>query len=440
MDSSTIRNRRSLTLAAAALLAAGVSACSGTSTPAAGPAAEASQSGPVSMEFWGWAPGYDKIVAEWNATHPNIKITFKQTPSGAKGGYTQITDAITAGKGPCLAQIEYGTIPSMLVKNALMDITQYAGADMAEYVPSAAAATTIGGKIYGIPVDLGPMVLFYRSDLFAKYGIAKPPATWAEYQTDAEKVAAADPGVKFGTAPTDGNDLAAFSMQTGQSWYSADGGTWTVSIDNPGTREVAAYWQHLKDKGLVMASGNAWDPQFDKAAEANKVLTFVNAAWAAGGLKSDLKDESGKWAVAPMPTWSAGDDKSASNGGSATSVLTGCKTPREAEQFAVFLSTNPQAVSTGINVGGLYPASTAGQNDPSLTVGDPYFGGQKVSDVYKASAAQIPTTWTDGPTYQQVETDFTADLGQGTYLTAVTEVQASTVAAIKQLGLSVTGG
>jgi multiple sugar transport system substrate-binding protein len=440
MDNSIIRTRGFRALAAAALLAFGVSACGGTSSPAAGPGVEPSQSGPVSMEFWGWAPGYDKIVDEWNAAHPTIQITFKQIPSGGKGGYTQITDAIAAGKGPCLAQIEYGTIPSMLVKNAVMDITQYASADMSKYVPSAASATSIGGKIYGIPVDLGPMVLFYRSDLFAMYGIAKPPATWAEYQADAEKVAAADPSVKFGTAPTDGNDLAAFSLQTGQSWYSANGSTWTVSIDNPGTRKVAAYWQNLKDKGLVMASGNAWDPQFDKAAEANKVLTFVNAAWAAGGLKSDLKDESGKWAVAPMPTWAAGDGKSASNGGSATSVMTGCKTPREAEQFAVFLSTDPQAVSTGINVGGLYPASTAGQNDPSLTAGDPYFGGQKVSDVYKASAAQIPTTWTNGPTYQQVETDFTADLSQGTYLDAVTRVQASTIAAIKQLGLSVNGG
>lgn len=441
MDSTTIRNRRLLTLATAALLAVGAGACSSsksTSTP--GAAAEPAQAGPVSMEFWGWAPVYGNIVDQWNAAHPNVKVTFKKIPSGGKGGYTQITDAITAGKGPCLAQIEYGTIPSMLVKNAVMDITQYATPDMTKFVPSAVSAASVGGKIYGVPVDVGPMVLFYRTDLFAKYGIAKPPATWDEYQSDAEKVAAVDPSVKFGTPPGDGNDLAAYSLQTGQSWYSASGNSWTVSIDNPGTRKVAAYWQGLKDKGLVTTTGNAWDPGFDKAAEAGKVLTFVNAAWAAGGLKSDLKDQAGKWAVAPMPTWSPGDGKSASNGGSATSVMTGCKTPREAEQFAAFLSTDPQAVSTGINVGELYPASTAGQDDPSFAAGDPYFGGQKVGDLYKTSAAQVPTTWTNGPTYQQVETDFTTAMGQGTIPDAVIKVQASTVAAIKQLGLSVTGG
>ena len=97
-------------------------------------------------------------------------------------------------------------------------------------------------------------------------------------------------------------------------------------------------------------------------------------------------------------------------------------------------------MSTGINVGELYPASTAGQDDPSFAAGDPYFGGQKVGDLYKTSAAQVPTTWTNGPTYQQVETDFTTAMGQGTIPDAVIKVQASTVAAIKQLGLSVTGG
>ncbi|PPS67320.1 MULTISPECIES: ABC transporter substrate-binding protein [Streptomyces] len=436
MNSTTIRTRRLLTITTAALLVAGLGACS--STKSTSDNSEKSQAGPVKMEFWGWA-GYEKIVDQWNASHPNAKVTFKKIPSGAKGGYTQISNAITAGKGPCLAQIEYQTIPSMLVKNTVMDITKYASADMDKYVPSAVSASSIGDKIYGVPVDVGPMVLFYRKDLFAKYGITKPPATWAEYKADAKKVAAADKGVKFGTVLGDGNGMAAFTLQTGRSWYSTQGNSWTVSIDNPGTRKVAEFWQDLKDEGLVAKTGNAWDPQFNKASEAGKVLTFVNAAWAAGGIKSDLKDLAGKWRVAPMPTWEVGDGKSSSSGGSATSVMTGCKTPREAVQFADFLSSDPQAVKTGIE-SGLYPASKAGQEDPSLTGGDPFFGGQKVGDVYKASAAQVPSTWTNGPTFQQVESDFTGAIGQGTLPDAVTKVQASTVVAIKKLGLSVTNG
>jgi len=433
MDRTTIRTRRLLALTTTAVMAFGVGACSNDKNDSAEGSAH---SGPVKMEFWGWA-GYEKIVDQWNAAHPDIKVTFKKIPSGPAGGYTQINNALTAGEGPCLAQIEYQNIPSMLVKNSVMDITQYARDGMHKYVPSAVSASSVGDKIYGVPVDVGPMVLFYRKDLFAKYGVSKPPATWAEYKAAAEKVTKADPSVKFGTKLGDGASLASFTLQTGQSWYSTQGDSWTVSIDNPGTRKVASYWQDLQDRGLVAKSGSAWDPQFNKASEAGKVLTFIGASWAAGGLKSDLKDETGKWRVAPMPTWEAGDNKSSSNGGSATSVMTGCKTPRQAVQFADFLSSDPQAVKTGIE-GGLYPASKAGQDDPSLTGGDPFFGGQKVGDVYKASAAMVPSTWTNGPTFQQVETDFTGAIGKGTLPDAVTEVQASTVTAIKKLGLSVT--
>jgi multiple sugar transport system substrate-binding protein len=434
MRTFSSRSVAGASVTALALLLTGCSSSGSSSSSGA-----ASASGPVAMEFWGWAPGYDKITAQWNAAHPDVKVTFKQIPSGGKGGYDQMTNALAAGKGPCLAQVGYTDIPSMLVKNALLDISQYAGADTGKYLPWTVASVTEGGKVYGIPVDTGPMALFYRTDLFQKFGITTPPATWDEYAADAAKVHAADGSVAFGTAPQDAYDMAALTWQTGKSWFATSGDSWTVSVDNPGTQQVAAYWQGLKDKGLVMNSGTAWDDKFNKASEDGKVVTFVNAAWAVAGLK-DLKDLSGKWAVAPLPTWTAGDKSSSDSGGSATSVLSGCKTPRQAEAFAAFLSSDPNAVSTGITVGGLYPASKDGLNNPQLSQGDPYFGGQKIYDVFKESAANIPTTWTVGPTFGQVEADYTDAIGKGSYSAATTTVQGKTVASIKSLGLSVTGG
>ncbi|MBB4980938.1 ABC transporter substrate-binding protein [Streptomyces nymphaeiformis] len=425
---------RSAAAAAALSLALMGTGCSGSDSPG-----DSSPKGPVSMEFWGWAPGYDKITAQWNAAHPDIKVTFKQIPSGAKGGYDQMTNAITAGKAPCLAQVAYSDIPSMLVKNALMDITPYASGDTGTYLDWAVAASSAGGKVYGIPVDTGPMALYYRTDLFKKFGIAKPPTTWEEYAADAAAVHKADPSVAFGTAPQDAYDMSALTWQTGKSWFGTSGGSWKVAIDNPGTQQVATYWQGLKDRKLVMNNGNAWDPTFNKASEAGKVMTFVNASWAAAGIKGDLKDLAGKWAVAPMPTWASGDKASANSGGSATSVLTGCKTPEQAEQFAAFLSGDKEAIGTGITVGGLYPASKAGLDHPLLSQGDPYFGGQKIYDVFKQSAANTPSTWVAGPTFGQIEADYTDAIGKGGYAQATTVVQQKTIDKIKSLGLSVSG-
>ncbi|WP_162795835.1 hypothetical protein [Nonomuraea lactucae] len=52
---------------------------------------------PVTIEWWGWAPGYDKVAEAWNAAQPNITVKFTQTESGAKGGYQKMLGAVMAG-------------------------------------------------------------------------------------------------------------------------------------------------------------------------------------------------------------------------------------------------------------------------------------------------------------------------------------------------------
>ncbi|MFE3238414.1 ABC transporter substrate-binding protein, partial [Kitasatospora indigofera] len=71
-----MKNRafRTVTLAMAITSLAAVAACgSGGSAGSADKAA-----GPVTIEFWGWAPGYEKSVELFNASHPGIKVTYSK--------------------------------------------------------------------------------------------------------------------------------------------------------------------------------------------------------------------------------------------------------------------------------------------------------------------------------------------------------------------------
>ena len=57
------------------------------------------------------------------------------------------------------------------------------------------------GKQYYLPIETGPVALFYNTDLFKKAGIAGPPKTWDEYVQIAKKVT--NPGQKvFATTGT----------------------------------------------------------------------------------------------------------------------------------------------------------------------------------------------------------------------------------------------
>lgn len=57
-----------------------------------------------------------------------------------------------------------------------------------------------GNQVYAVPQASGPMAMFYRADLFKKWGIT-PPTTWDEYAQDAQKIHNADPQAYISTFP-----------------------------------------------------------------------------------------------------------------------------------------------------------------------------------------------------------------------------------------------
>lgn len=441
-----MKTRTNTLAAVAAVLVAGtvVSGCSSSSSGAAGTANPSAASGSVvKLDFWGWAPGYDKSVDLFNRTHPNIKVTFDKTASGGKGGYTKMLTATKAGNAPCLAQVGYETLPSFAAAGALEDVTKYAHGK-SEFAAWTWNQVTIGGQTYGIPVDTAPMALMYRKDLFAEYGITKPPVTWDEYAADAAKVHAADPTVYLGALGNDAYNYAGLDWQAGAGWFGTSGDQWKVTLNSPAGQKVAGFWQGLLDKKLLK-SDPSYDPSLYKDMADGKLLSDVNAVWDAPIIASSVKGGAGKWAVAPMPVWDAANPVYGNDGGSATAVLKGCAHAQEATEFATWMSTDPDSVSNLIKVTGIYPAATSGLSNPTLSAPDPFYGGQTIFDVFKAETAHINTDWQWGPTMTQTATDVGDGLGKagtgGTTLPdMLTTVQTKTVAGMKQQGLSVTGG
>ncbi|MFC1427384.1 sugar ABC transporter substrate-binding protein [Streptacidiphilus sp. N1-12] len=433
---------------AAALATLMIAALAGCSSSGSGGAAKTNADGTgaaaVKLDFWGWAPGYDQSVALWNKAHPGIQVSFDKTASGSKGGYTKMLTAVQAGNAPCLAEVGYETLPSFAAAGALQDVTAYASAARGQFAAWTWNQVTIGGRTYGVPVDTAPMALLYRKDLFAKYGITRPPVTWDEYAADAALVHKADPSVYLGDFGNDAYNYAGLAWQAGAKWFGTSGDQWQVSLGDAANQKVATYWQGLLDKKLLKTDPS-YDPSLYADMASGKILSDVNAVWDTPILASSVKATSGKWAVAPMPVWDAANPVYGNDGGSSTAVLKGCAHPEEATEFAQWMSTDPGSLSNLIKVTGIYPAATAGLSNPALSAADPFYGGQHVFDVFKDETAHIDTSWQWGPTMTQTSTDLGDGLGKaetsGAKLTAVLSgVQDKTLAQMKQQGLSAAAG
>jgi multiple sugar transport system substrate-binding protein len=387
----------------------------------------------------------DKVVDLWNQKNPNIQVKVQTGPSGNSGTYQNFFNEIKAGNAPDLGQIEYDALPNFRVQDGLTNIADCAPVKGAQrkFVDWTWNQATFGesNAVYAIPQDTGPIAMFYRKDLFDAAGL-KVPTTWDEYAQDAAIIKSK--GAYITNFPkTDVNWFAGMVWQNGGQWFQNDGKTWTVDLTNAKSTQVADYWQKLIDSGEVskLASfSDEWNKSFDDGQQ----WTWISAVWGASTLQSGAPSTSGKWAVAPMPQWSAGDKAAGDWGGSSTAVLKGSKHPYEASKFAMWLNTDPDALALENKLGGLYPAAKAGADISAFTGGQEFYGGQKIYDVFKEASAQVNPDFTWGPTMTQTYTDvsdgFGAALsGSGTLTDALKTGQQKTIDALKAQSIPVTG-
>ncbi|MFE4799336.1 extracellular solute-binding protein [Streptomyces sp. NPDC056708] len=425
--------RRARLAAAAIITATGImlSGCSGST--------EASTSGPAEITFWGWASGYEKSVELWNRSHPDIHVKYEAISDGGAGGYDKMLTAAKAGKAPCLAQVGYETFSSFLAAGVLQDVSSYVKPQKGEFADWVWGNVGVNGKAYGVPVDTAPMAMFYRADLFKKAHI-EVPRTWDEFATAAASVKAADPSSRLMNLPTDPYLYGGFAWQGGAPWFGVKDDAWSVSLDSAANGKVAEYWQGLFDRDLV-TSHPAFDAALYSAWSKGKVWAEVGPVWSASLIRDNAAASAGKWDVAPMPRWGT-QDAVGNSGGSATAVMKDCARPREATEFALWMSTDSGSVSNLIASAAILPASKSGLADKALDAPQSYYGGRPVYQLFRQEAAKVNPDWRWGPVMSTTATALGDGLGKvhtkkGTFQDALNGAQKGTVSALRSQGFAV---
>ncbi|MER5865445.1 sugar ABC transporter substrate-binding protein [Kitasatospora sp. NPDC002040] len=435
-------NRRVLAPAALALTGVlALAACSG-SADTGGKAA----SGPVNLTFWSWTPNMDKVVALWNQGHPDIQVSVQKQASG-DDLVTKTITAAKAGNAPDLVQAEFQALPTLVSNDVLADIAAQAAPVKSQFAAGVWQQVSLGtDAVYAIPQDTAPLALYYRADLFQQYGL-KVPATWTEFADAARQLKQKDATKALTTfSANDSGLFAGLAQQAGAKWWTAAGETWKVGIDDAATRKVAEFWGGLVKEGAV-DNQPMYTPAWSKALNDGSQIAWVSAVWAPGVLTSSAPDTKGKWAMAPLPQWTAGESVTGSWGGSTTGVTTGAKKAGHADaaaQFATWLNTDPTAVAALVKEAGIYPAATSAQTGAALATAPEFFANQadfypKAAELAKGTA---PAAW--GPNVNVAYSTFKDAFGKaaqdkGDFGAALTAMQQATVADLKKNGFKTEG-
>ncbi|MBQ0910289.1 ABC transporter substrate-binding protein [Streptomyces sp. RM99] len=433
------KRRRLVTSAVAVALGASTLAACGSSDDGGD-----ARSGPVSLTYWTWTPGMDKVVDLWNkgpGKEQQITVTVKKQASGDTL-VTKILTAHKAGQAPDLVQAEYQALPTLVSNDALADISGEVDDVKGKFADGVWQQTTLGtDAVYAVPQDIGPMMFYYREDLFEQYGL-EVPATWEEFARTARELKKAAPDKDLTTfSANDSGLFAGLAQQAGARWWTTEGEKWKVGIDDEATRKVADFWGGLVEEGAI-DNQPMYTPAWNKALNTGKQIAWVSAVWAPGTLTTAAPDTKGKWAMAPLPQWSGSENRTGSWGGSSTAVTTDSENREAAAKFAEWLNTDADALGALAKEGGIYPASTSAQLSGAFAEPPEFFANQpdfytKAADIAKTTA---PSAW--GPNVNVAYTSFKDAFGaaaknKSDFSAALGTMQQETVADLEKQGFEV---
>jgi cellobiose transport system substrate-binding protein len=126
---------------------------------------------------------------------------------------------------------------------------------------------------------------------------------------------------------------------------------------------------------------NSWNAAIGKS-----LTTELGAAWHALDIEQAAPNTKGKWRVCAMPGGPA------NQGGSYLALPKQCRNPEEAFKIISWI-LSPENDARGFADAAIFPAAPAAYAMPAMTGGDPFFGGQKVIEVFGPAAKAIPASY-----------------------------------------------
>jgi len=413
------RKSHSRALVGIALLSAAaavLTGCASSTTPATSDltvdSVESALETTATITVWSWQPGIEDIAAAFMDAYPDITVEVVNAGQG-NDEYAKLSSSIKAGSGaPDVVQLEYSILPQYATAGDVVNVSAIGYDDLADtFTASAYAQSKVGDDVFAYPMDDGPMAMYYRTDIFEEYGIAVP-TTWDEFAAAAETLHAADPS-KYLTAidPAGAMNAEGLIGQAGGVPYQTDGSDVTIDLADAGTTQWADYWSGLLESDVVK-SDSFWTDGWWQALDNGTYATWIAGAWAPSSMESTIPNSSGKWAVAPVPSWDASDPTSGVQGGSGIAVTSQSENQAVSAAFARWMTTSDTATDALTTDLKIYPTSQRiATSDEWLGAPSEYFGGQEINRVFSESGENVKEGFQYLPFQQYADSIFSDYVG-----------------------------
>lgn len=327
------------------------------------PSPEDTENKKAKLVFWGVfddTSAYRELITEFASLYPGVTVEYRK--KAIETYEKELAEAFAVGAGPDVFMVNNTWLPRYLNKIyyidpawQLMTVKEFQSA----FADVASKDLIYNNSIFGVPLYIDTLALFWNKDIFNSAGLAYPPKTWDEFKENVKLLTKKDvfgnitrSGAAIGTASNinRASDILALLMLQGGSPIT-DALTGEPRFDRsvtvggetyePGKMALEFYTDFANSKKEVYAWNNTLPYSLDAFAEGKTAMMF-NYAYNIPILQAQnprLNFES-----APMPQIDGTDSKVNYANYFAGAVSALSPNPKEAWQFILFLTqTDPQA-------------------------------------------------------------------------------------------------
>lgn len=186
--------------------------------------APAATSKPITINYWRPLDEYedfDEIIAAYRALHPNVNINYRKLRLDEYE--RELIDALAEDRGPDIFAVHntwmpayvskilpmppqltlsfreiqgiqknqvwvQKTVPAMTASRVKNEFVDQVGRDVVINAPTADPKAGLAPQVFGLPLALDTMVLYYNRDVLNAAGIPTAATTWNEFQDHVKRL------------------------------------------------------------------------------------------------------------------------------------------------------------------------------------------------------------------------------------------------------------
>ncbi|MDU0200647.1 ABC transporter substrate-binding protein [Paenibacillus sp. MAH-36] len=343
----------------------------------------------VKLRVWLWpGSGLERLVKKYMADHPgvDVEIVSFQFDDVLPGLMTSLA---TKADTPDLVLLEASQLNQVKrFQNEFFNLYDY-GDEREHYLDWKwrQAESKDGGFLFAMPVDIGPVALAYRRDLFQMAGLPIEREEVAEVLTNWEQMEQVGLEIKEKTGAYLIDNLTNVFM----SYLNQFDGYYLTPMDHELDPHVKEAWdQAIRFHKLGLNAGLPSQSSAWAAAAVNGKFAVVLApSWLHGAFKKVAPSTAGVWDLARAPglpsNWS----------GTCLAVPRTSRNPHAAYELAQWLTAPAQQLDNFIGSGNFPSTPESYSTREFLEVRDAFFHDAPVGQIYSYTALRYKAAYND---------------------------------------------